>query len=552
MEEIFVTPSNPEFYSRRKYKPLNFSRHEIRLLRIHPVRLKKHELSHAFPEWLQCDTDAARMHEGSCDDSIPANFICCSLLEPVDLDSLDEEYAALSYCAGNPKDSSRIMIDGFWFNAFTNLEHTLEGFRSHFDGRPATGNLVWADQICINQGNHEERGHQVSFMRNIYKQSRKTFRRRQASKLSASQISILTNGYAIKVVPGIAFLTIVKAKWWTRAWVFQEFVVSKTIVFICGSECVSLDELGHLLFFLNWKNQHPGTMEQFDNRSKSEHRTSIENPVKLLEIPEDSGHESASFSEQATFFLNARRHSYHFDIDHVFISWLSSIALHGFEASDRRDLIYAFLGLSKFTSHIIPDYGSNSVWDVCIKMTEVLLESLEHLILLRRAAETASGRVLNQPDLPSWVPDWTSAHPITTEGRAPYRFPSGVRHQLLEDTHRSKWKILHVQGVFLSSLGKESDDGIFDTSLPLKFEILGPVDEGDDLWALNQGLGIHVLRRRGAGEYSLVGLAFALPGKVESRYRNYLTISVDFQREDDYEVVMGIVNKGPIQWIDIF
>jgi hypothetical protein len=223
-----------------------------------------------------------------------------------------------------------------------------------------------------------------------------------------------------------------------------------------------------------------------------------------------------------------------------------------FEATDRRDLVYAFLGLSRFTSKIVPDYGrSNTVWDVCLHTTEVLLETLESLTLLRRAVETKATRIENTPELPSWMPDWTSPRPITRDGRAPYQFPSGSRHQLLDDPQRSKWKILRVQGVFLSSLGDEDSDGIFHTTLPLTFEILGPVKKGDELWALNKGLGIHVLRRRGVGGYLLVGLAFALPGKVSSRVGNYLIIPVDFSRPNDYEVVMNMVNSGDVKWIDI-
>jgi hypothetical protein len=267
VEDIFVTPNNPEFYSRRKYKSLDSGKHEIRLLRIHPERITAEELSHVFPEWLRADTDAARINNGGSDEDIPGDFICCSLLEPIDLDSFDQKYAALSYCAGKPTETRRIMIDGYWFNAFANLEHALEGFRNHFDRESASGNLLWTDQACINQCNLREKAHQVSFMRNIYMRSETTYvvLSTPAQPFSDSKAGVealrLTNQYLIPWVrnqgcgayavfdcadtgysefsldkiyddpehpicgafPYLCSLLdqIADTKWWTRAWVSQ-------------------------------------------------------------------------------------------------------------------------------------------------------------------------------------------------------------------------------------------------------------------------------------------------------------------------------------------
>ena len=61
-------------------------------------------------------------------------------------------------------------INGTRFNAFANLAHAL---RQIIRGREKAElqecpQLIWADQMCINQSNTSERSHQVNFMRNIY------------------------------------------------------------------------------------------------------------------------------------------------------------------------------------------------------------------------------------------------------------------------------------------------------------------------------------------------------------------------------------------------
>jgi hypothetical protein len=199
-QAIFTTPENNNFYARRKYKELNPHTHEIRLLRVHPARLTANELESVFPEWVKGDTDAADLVRSDSINERHEDFICCELLEPLPLESVTHKYAALSYCAGSASTTKRIMIDGFWFNAFANLEHALDGFmhcydrfstsRSSslirkengldrfvpvYDPDSTSGNLIWTDQACINQIGYSEKSHQVGFMRDIYQHAERTY-----------------------------------------------------------------------------------------------------------------------------------------------------------------------------------------------------------------------------------------------------------------------------------------------------------------------------------------------------------------------------------------
>jgi Heterokaryon incompatibility protein (HET) len=79
-------------------------------------------------------------------------------------------YCAISYFAGNHKETEVIFVNGIRFNAFANLARALRQIvqakeRGYLKECPQ---LIWVDQICINQSNPAERSHQVSFMRNIF------------------------------------------------------------------------------------------------------------------------------------------------------------------------------------------------------------------------------------------------------------------------------------------------------------------------------------------------------------------------------------------------
>jgi hypothetical protein len=78
-------------------------------------------------------------------------------------------YTTISYCAGNPRDTESIVVNGFVFNAFARLGHALRQARNFWKGKyHDTELLLWADQVCINQSNKKERAHQVNFMGDIY------------------------------------------------------------------------------------------------------------------------------------------------------------------------------------------------------------------------------------------------------------------------------------------------------------------------------------------------------------------------------------------------
>ena len=93
----------------------------------------------------------------ACDDD---SVICCDLFKV----SLDDEpgYAALSYVWGDPKDTTDICLGGRVMPVTKNLANALKRLRE------VPQEYFWADAICINQEDVNERGQQVQLMEDIY------------------------------------------------------------------------------------------------------------------------------------------------------------------------------------------------------------------------------------------------------------------------------------------------------------------------------------------------------------------------------------------------
>ncbi|KAF2663438.1 HET-domain-containing protein [Microthyrium microscopicum] len=72
-------------------------------------------------------------------------------------------YEPISYCWGTAKWKEEITVDGKPFPITISLYDALRHFR-----RQMVPRILWADGICINQDSKGERGHQVSFMGQIY------------------------------------------------------------------------------------------------------------------------------------------------------------------------------------------------------------------------------------------------------------------------------------------------------------------------------------------------------------------------------------------------
>lgn len=86
--------------------------------------------------------------------------------------NLDESptYEAVSYCWGDPKPSSQIILDGRRAYISLNLCKALQELRLTTEMR-----VLWADALSIDQSNKSEKSQQILLMKQIYRRARKVF-----------------------------------------------------------------------------------------------------------------------------------------------------------------------------------------------------------------------------------------------------------------------------------------------------------------------------------------------------------------------------------------
>jgi hypothetical protein len=306
----FYTPENANFYAQKPYFKLDHTRHEIRLLKVYPEMKTYSQHIKDHPEWkgrdsaMSQDTNSIlyrsqitlpRQQKGrsgsqtmrSPRKSEPEeDVIACELLDKVPLSRVDGRYHALSYCAGSPKNVSKILINGIMFNAFANLEHAIQCALISWKSRsPDTELLLWADQICINQEDLVERSSQVGMMRDTYLRSQDAIicistyipdptRRRREHKepiiggeywmlygpsfrnpTPFDDIDLFVRRQLKSKFPILEELPMcfeslcvfLSSPWWSRAWVFQEFIMAPRAYFVHGERTVSWADLSTVL-----------------------------------------------------------------------------------------------------------------------------------------------------------------------------------------------------------------------------------------------------------------------------------------------------------------
>lgn len=402
VKDNFFSPQNKSFYDARPkpYKRLNKAKREKRLL-----LLKAGNRNHDQLE--------------------------IEIADKVSLIAEQPPYYALSYAAGSHQETEKVSIGGRSFNAFRTLATALRRIRDHLlpnvdEGRYA----VWADQICINQSNFTERAHQVEHMREIYEGAQATIiylgddrqgsrgmrflQRiweliREKSMPDSEDDPIVTRNTAAEwvvehvkdpqnVEDWMAVCKIYSASWWRRGWVRQEAIVSRNAIFLYGDSQMSFREMaltwdivvkahGHITM-----SAFAGYKEACPDADIDEHIVSIIRGFNgIIRGLNDMNHinlifvssrmcENKPFQDMITLLRHSRR----------------------CETTDPRDRVYAFIGLADPAYSIKPNYES-SIQDVYIDATARIIRKERSLNIIFEANEKE-----RKPDLPSWVPDWSS------------------------------------------------------------------------------------------------------------------------------------------------
>ena len=338
--------------------------------------------------------------------------IVCSLIVVAKDCASMPKYEALSYAWGSQADLSFINCNSASLQITTDLEVALKRLRHVEKTR-----TLWIDQVCINQGDLDERSAQTAIMGNIYESASRVIiwlgEQSSTSDLALDFGMSLSralheygenNGdidpllkHLAKVFPETDFMLPLEQnspwralyeffhrRWFQRLWVVQEACLNGVATVYCGGRSV---EWSVLLDLAQQLAKYPYLMQllSFDG-------SAAEGPQLILKLVKVS-----------------RLH----DFDSRRLENLVALFSHQV-ASDPRDYIYSLLSLASDARslQIIPNYrlATPRVYtDFCRRCIETS-STLDTLHMVERPTKHKIGAI------PSWVPDWTSAPQSTYLG----------------------------------------------------------------------------------------------------------------------------------------
>ncbi|QDS75368.1 hypothetical protein FKW77_002406 [Venturia effusa] len=301
-------------------------------------------------------------------------------------------------------------------NITSNLLDALLQFRD-----PCRSRLIWVDSICIDQENYEERSLQVQRMATIYRQAEKVLvwlgNDDGFAGPAFKSLRMMAEGKFSHFKPNIRPLAqLSQRSWFFRAWVIQEVVMARNAFVVCGLHTLKfatlqtgfdavrnyLDRSGaDMLDDEDSRNLVPGMIPAMLLCQNVSHCIHYSKPGKRWGSRNTNSRSlkpSASKIVQFGLLLHNLRHC---------------------EATDARDKVYAFLGLSHKPIPMLQADYSTPVEDLFVSVAAAILGSgdLEALSLLYFVQTPNDDMKISQTaTLPSWVPDWRLKVKMVTLG----------------------------------------------------------------------------------------------------------------------------------------
>jgi hypothetical protein len=409
------------------------------------------------------------------------------------------KYTTISYCAGDPKKTEVIVVNGVEFNAFANLGHALRQARHFWTDRFNNNQelILWVDQVCINQSNPLERSHQVSFMGTIYATAEQVlvslskegdiagglgwlkdpeYQRDSAdwgdAEESFEEVPVGTWFQEKKFHTGLHafYATVANSQWWSRAWIRQEFLLSDDAYFMAAFEHMHWRHATDTFLF-KWL-QGSMDLKPDDSHSDCDFQdclacTMIEHKARAKFF--------FGFSVKATHLILEKR----FGTDSDLLWYLRSFSWVC-EASDPRDLIYAFFALSNNNFGLQPDYSEN--YKLQNLLTDLARKAVSSDLGLKILYETKPYSWRSSPGLASWVPTWDLG-------------------RYLEGSGASEPQILQARGTLdgsLPSLSQTSEILCFQSPrCGATMRFYGDARAGDEVWTLDGLEDLFLFRRDG-------------------------------------------------------
>lgn len=347
------------------------------------------------------------------------------------------EYSALSYTWGAPVFDHHIICDGRRLAITAHLDAALRRFRT------TTWWMLWVDALCIDQTNIPERNYQVSIMRHIYSQAKRTFvylgepclfdgealklmisLAQLAQHLEALGLNKLKNtepgdpatprardaiirllelqnagfpGVRTRLTdlwpPGLPppehpawdpLQSLFSSPWFKRMWIIQEVVSSSDVIVMVGQYRFSWELVTKTMHAYSGFGLDLFTATLSQNKAIRQHFiTSITSVFSLLRLEIDSQYRS---------------------LMKLLISFRKC------QATDPRDKVYALLGLAndEGVHEMVPIDYAKSVEAVYLDCAKFLVWNGDGMEMLLQAgiSQTRDGNG-GKLSMPSWVPNWS-------------------------------------------------------------------------------------------------------------------------------------------------
>ena len=312
------------------------------------------------------------------------------------------KYVALSYTWGSPENTHMVRC-GYHQrdNTYVKIPTNLYDAMLRISDNPNLHTYrFWMDSICINQGDMRERAHQVGMMREIYRDA--CFVTVWLGELDDE----LTKACALLLVLDRIFreqeyedvvgaisesfeqedwkmcIRFFRNPWFTRVWVFQEFVVAREVFFLHGNWMVHWATLLHITKSLGGFGNPVGwDMEA----SRSGEQLGIMGSIRLSNGSDE--HDKYDFTPWGTLA---------FLVDRCRL----------LNSTNPRDRLFALHGLSS------DGHARKSEIDYSLSVEQVYTNFARHEVLYRKQLHFLSCATLEgNYGLPSWIPDWTYRPP---------------------------------------------------------------------------------------------------------------------------------------------
>ncbi|KFA51961.1 hypothetical protein S40293_09494 [Stachybotrys chartarum IBT 40293] len=312
-------------------------------------------------------------------------------------------YEALSYVWGSKEKPYSVSTDKGDLPVTTNLYMALKRLRDQSLAR-----VIWVDAICIDQDNMEERNRQVQSMAKIYAQASRVIVWLGEVRVGYAQVhreALLDNDQGLEELRAAAdaqptnssdgemnqraILSVLQQSWFQRIWVLQEAAAARQILIVSDSA-----EIDGYTFCLGL-NASKATFQDRDTQSR------IRSAAYLIKGAVFRSKYVATHLER--FSLNIRPLGELIDM------------YHNRQATDRRDKVYALLGMSSDVSvGLSPDYDIS--WkDLFYRLVKSLVgaqASVETWEEREIAVITANGCILGEVSLVESDGDWNDTQSV--------------------------------------------------------------------------------------------------------------------------------------------